>query len=138
MTSQWPKRHVLAAPWGTALATWLLTIYYEPAPLADMVSMGAMIYGMVMSILELGATMAFYAYEKIKNYRADRANLLKQAREEGLAEAREEGRTEGVTETIDAVRAKFEENPHLSPEELLEALMANLKDDVRRNSNGKN
>ena len=146
LTSQWPKRHVLAAPWGTALATWLLTIYYEPAPFANMVSMGAMIYGMVMSILELGVPMAFYAYEKIKN---DRANLRKQAREEGLAEGRAEGRAEGqakgkaegraegVAETINTVRAKFEEDPNLSPEDLLEALMASLND-TRNNRNGEN
>ena len=76
LTSQWARRHILAAPWGTALATWLLTIYYDPgASFAEMVSMGAMIYGMVMSALELGVPMAFYAYEKIKN---DRAKLRKE------------------------------------------------------------
>ena len=118
MTSQWPRRHILAAPWGTALATWLLTIYYEPVPFANMVSMGAMIYGMVMSSLELGVPMAFYAYEKIKN---DRANLRRQ------------GEARGVAKTIDAVRAKFKDDPDLSPEELLEALMADLQDDGRNN-----
>ncbi len=115
MTSQWPERHVLAAPWGTALVTYLLTIYYEPVPFANMVSMGAMIYGMIMSALELGVPMAFYAYEKIKN---DRANLRRQ------------GRTEGV----DLVLAKFSENPNLSPEELKKAVMDDLKNNGRENN----
>ena len=121
MTSQWPKRHALAAPWGTALATWILTMYYEPVAFYAMVSMGAMAYGMIMSALELGVMMAFYAYEKIKN---DRANLRKQ------------GRVEGVAETIDAVRARFKEDPDLSPEELLEAIIADLQNNSRNNGGG--
>ena len=127
LTSQWARRHILAAPWGTALATWLLTVYYDPgASFAEMVSMGAMIYGMVMSALELGVPMAFYAYEKIKN---DRANLRRQGRDEGIAQ----GRVEGVAETIDAMRAKLKEDPDLSLEELLEALMADLQNDGQNN-----
>ena len=90
-----------------------------------MVSMGAMVYGMVMSALELGVPMAFYAYEKIKN---ERANLRRQSRAEG--------RAEGVAETIDAMRAKFKENPDVSPEELLEALMADLQNNGRKNGDG--
>ncbi len=135
MTSQWPKRHVLAAPWGTALATWLLTIYYEPAPFANMVSMGAMIYGMIMSALELGVPMAFYAYEKIKNERAMRRRRIAEERAEGRVEGRAEGRAEGMAEgvasTIDSIRAKFKESPDLSPEELLEDLMADLQNNGR-------
>ena len=128
MTSQWARRHILAAPWGTALATWLLTIYYDPeASFAEMVSMGAMIYGMVMSALELGVVpMAFYAYEKIKN---DRANLRRQGLVEGIAQ----GRSEGVAETIEAMRAKFKEDPDLSLEELLDAMMADLQNNGHRN-----
>ena len=80
--------------------------------------MGAMVYGMVMSALELGVPMAFYAYEKIKN---DRANLRRQ------------GRVEGVAETIDAMRAKIKEDPDLSLEELLDAMMADLQNDGHRN-----
>lgn len=79
-----------------------------------MVSMGAVVYGMVMSALELGVPMAFYAYEKIKN---DRANL------------RRRGRAEGV----DMVLAKLSENPGLSPEELKNAVMDDLKNDGRKN-----
>ena len=119
MTDQWARRHILAAPWGTALATWLLTIYYDPgASFAEMVSMGAMIYGMAMSALELGVPMAFYAYEKIKN---DRANLRRQGLVEGIAQ----GRSEGVAETIEAMRAKLKEDPDLSLEELLDDLQNN-------------
>ena len=114
LTSQWPRRHILAAPWGTALATWLLTVYYEPVAFYAMVSMGAMVYGMVMSALELRVPMAFYAYEKIKN---DRANL------------RRRGRAEGV----DMVLAKLSENPGLSPEELKKAVMDDLKNNRRKN-----
>ena len=110
LTSQWPRRHILAAPWGTALATWLLTVYYEPVAFYAMVSMGAMVYGMVMSALELGVPMAFYAYEKIKN---DRANLRRQG--------------------ADLALAKFSENPDLSPEELKKVVMDALQNDGRKN-----
>ena len=119
LTSQWARRHILAAPWGTALATWLLTVYYDPgAYFAEMVSMGAMIYGMVMSALELGVPMAFYAYEKIKN---DRANLRRQ------------GEAVGVAKAIDAIRAKIKEDPDISSEELVEALMDDLQNNGRKN-----
>ncbi len=60
----------------------------------------------------------FYAYEKIKD---DRANLRRQ------------GRAEGVAETLDAMRAKFKEDPDLSPEGLLEVLMADLQNNGRSN-----
>ena len=80
----------------------------------------------------MGLTMAFYAYEKFKN---ERANLRKQARADGLAEGRNEGRNEGMAETIDAIRAKLEENPDVSPEELLESLVADLN--ARNGINGR-
>ena len=78
--------------------------------------MGAMIYGMVMSALELGVPMAFYAYEKIKN---DRAKLRRQSRAEG----------------VDLVIAKLSENPSLTPEELKKAVMDDLQNDGRKNGN---
>ena len=109
MTSQWPKRHALAAPWGAALITWLLTMYYAPTAFATMVSMGVLIYGMIMSALELGVTMAFYAYEKIKN---EREKLRKQG--------------------ADSVLTKLAENPRLS-DELKKALIADLKAAERNN-----
>lgn len=125
LSSQWAKRHILAAPWGTALATRLLTIYYEPGTsFAAMVSMGAMVYGMIMSALELGVPMAFYAYEKIKNERA--------RRREQQEEVRRQSRAEGV----DLVIAKFSENPNLSPEELKKAVMDDLQNNGRKNGDG--
>ena len=135
MGSEWAKRHALAAPWGTALITWLLTIYYAPTNFASMVSLGAVIYGMIASALEMGAMMAFYAYEKIKNERAKRRKQIEYMQRESRREGRAEGRTEGVTETIDAIRAKFKEDPNLSPEELLEGLMADLQNNGRNNGN---
>ena len=129
LSSQWPKRHALAAPWGTALATWLLTVYYEPgASFAEMVSMGAMIYGMVISALELGVPMAFYAYEKIKNERA--------RRREQQEELRRQSRAEGMAEGMDLVIAKFSENPDLSPEELKKVVIDDLKNNGRKNGDG--
>ena len=103
-----------------------------------------MIYGMVMSVLELGVPMAFYAYEKIKNERARRRELqeelriqsIAEGRAEGIAEGRAEGRAEGIAEgraeTIDAIRAKLEDDPDLSPEELIEALVADMRDNGDR------
>ncbi|MXX53838.1 MAG: hypothetical protein F4Z35_07935 [Dehalococcoidia bacterium] len=111
MTSQWPKRHALAAPWGTALATWILTMYYEPVAFYAMVSMGAMAYGMIMSALELGVMMAFYAYEKIKN---EREKLRKQG--------------------ADSVLTRLAENPRLS-DEMKKALIADLQNNGRNNGN---
>lgn len=103
-----------------------------------MVSMGAMAYGMVMSALELGVPVAFYAYEKIKNERAKRRAQMERLRREIRRKGRAEGRAEGVAETIDAMRAKFKESPDLSPEELLEALMSDLEKNGLNNGNGAN
>ena len=72
--------------------------------------------------------MAFYAYEKIKNERARRRELQEELRIQSIAE----GRAEGRAETIDAIRAKLEDDPDLSPEELIEALVADMRDNGDR------
>lgn len=67
--------------------------------------------------------MAFYAYEMIKNERARRRKQMEELRRQGFAE--------GVTEALDAIRAKIEENPNISSEELIDALVADLQNDGR-------
>ena len=67
--------------------------------------------------------MAFYAYEKIKNDRAKRRKQREELRRQGFAI--------GVAETLEAIRAKIEENPNISPEELIEALVTDLQNDGR-------
>ena len=76
-----------------------------------MVSMGAMAYGMIMSALELGVMMAFYAYEKIKN---EREKLRKQG--------------------ADSVLTRLAENPRLS-DKMKKALIADLQNNGRNNGN---
>ena len=78
-------------------------MYYE------FVAFCAMVYCMIMSVLELGVMMAFYAYEKIKN---EREKLRKQG--------------------ADSVLTRLAENPRLS-DELKKALIADLQDNGHRN-----
>ena len=48
-----------------------------------------------------------------------------------MEELRRQGFAEGVTEALDAIRAKIEENPNISSEELIDALVADLQNDGR-------
>ena len=89
---RWPRRHLLAAPFGacgvTALLTWLTTggqgdLAANLKVAADMVDLGAAIYGMVAVTIEGGVRRMFWAWEK---HQAVKESL----REEGRKEARQE------------------------------------------------
>lgn len=99
---RWPRRHLLAAPFGacgvTALLTWLTTggqgdLAANLKVAADMVDLGAAIYGMVAVTIEGGVRRMFWAWEK------------HQAVKESL---REEGRQEGRKENRAAMQAHLE------------------------------
>ena len=89
---RWPRRHLLAAPFGacgvTALLTYLTTggqgdLAANLKVAADMVDLGAAIYGMVAVTIEGGVRRMFWAWEK---HQAVKESL----REEGRREARQE------------------------------------------------
>ena len=99
---RWPRRHLLAAPFGacgvTALLTWLTTggqgdLAANLKVAADMVDLGAAIYGMVAVTIEGGVRRMFWAWEK------------HQAVKESL---REEGRVEGSKAGRKAERAAMQ------------------------------
>lgn len=89
---KWPRRHVIAAPFGILAATALLVGLAEnwqwsyPAVVhtaGALVDLGVVVYTALAVLAELGYWAMFYAMEKTKS-------LLKREREEG----REEGRAE--------------------------------------------
>ena len=91
---RWPRRHLLAAPFGacgvTALLTWLTTggqgdLAANLKVAADMVDLGAAIYGMVAVTIEGGVRRMFWAWEKHQS-------VKESLREEGRQEGRKENR----------------------------------------------
>ena len=107
---RWPRRHLLAAPFGacgvTALLTWLTTggqgdLAANLKVAADMVDLGAAIYGMVAVTIEGGVRRMFWAWEK---HQAVKESL----REEGRQAGRQEGRVEGSKAGRKAERAAMQ------------------------------
>ena len=93
---RWPRRHALALPFGacgvTALLTWLTTggqgdLAANLKVAADMVDLGAAIYGMVAVTIEGGVRRMFWAWEK---HQAVKESLREEGRQEGREEARQE------------------------------------------------
>ena len=88
----------MAAPFGacgvTALLTWLTTggqgdTAANLKVAADMVDLGAAIYGMVAVTIEGGVRRMFWAWEK---HQAVKESLREEGREEGRQEGRKENR----------------------------------------------
>ena len=86
---RWPRRHLLAAPFGacgvTALLTYLTTggqgdLAANLKVAADMVDLGAAIYGMVAVTIEGGVRRMFWAWEK---HQAVKESLREEGRQEG-------------------------------------------------------
>ena len=95
---RWPRRHLLAAPFGacgvTALLTWLTTggqgdLAANLKVAADMVDLGAAIYGMVAVTIEGGVRRMFWAWEK---HQAVKESLREEGRQEGRQEGSKAGR----------------------------------------------
>ena len=85
---QWPRRHALAFPFGATAATALLTylttggqgtLAANLAVAADLVDLGALIYGMVAVTIEGGVRLMFWAWEK---HKAVREALREEGRQE--------------------------------------------------------
>ena len=107
---RWPRRHALALPFGacgvTALLTWLTTggqgdLAANLEVAAEMVDLGAAIYGMVAVTIEGGVRRMFWAWEK---HQAVKESL----REEGRQEGRQAGRVEGSKAGRKAERAAMQ------------------------------
>ncbi len=95
-SEKWPRRHVIAAPFGILAATALLVGLAEnwqwsyPAVVRTagaLVDLGVVVYTALAVLVELGYWAMFYAMEKTNS-------LLKREREKGREEGREEGRAE--------------------------------------------
>ena len=93
---RWPRRHALALPFGacgvTALLTYLTTggqgdLAANLKVAAEMVDLGAAIYGMVAVTIEGGVRRMFWAWEK---HQAVKESLREEGRQEGREEARQE------------------------------------------------
>ena len=111
---RWPRRHALALPFGacgvTALLTWLTTggqgdLAANLKVAADMVELGAAIYGMVAVTIEGGVRRMFWAWEK---HQAVKESLREEGRQEGRQAGRQEGRVEGSKAGRKAERAAMQ------------------------------
>ena len=117
------RLHAMAAPAGILAITLLLTCWRQgwewpwPGSLdraADLVDIGAVIYGVVAVATERGVNMIFWALEERKKRRERR-----QAERERLrAESRAEGRAE-AEQRYDAWLAKVAEEKNIPLSELL-------------------
>ena len=95
---RWPRRHALALPFGacgvTALLTYLTTggqgdLAANLEVAAEMVDLGAAIYGMVAVTIEGGVRRMFWAWEK---HQAVKESLREEGRQAGRLEGRKENR----------------------------------------------
>ena len=111
---QWPRRHALAFPFGASAATALLTylttggqgtMAANLAVAADMVDLGALIYGMVAVTIEGGVRLMFWAWEK---HKAVREALREEGRQAGRVEGRQEGSKAGRKAERAAMQAHLE------------------------------
>ena len=99
---QWLRRHAIAAPFGVFAATALLVIrsgqwagWGSLELAANLVELGAVLYGMVAVLVEGGIRMVFWALEERKRMikeREDmgRAKLVAEMLAEGIPQTKEE------------------------------------------------
>ena len=95
LSRNWQRSHAILAPFGTGLSTLILSIYAGNGrwefwqswhPLAEMASLGVIIYGITIILLEGGATLVFWAWNE-HNKREERrkrqqtAEILDQVKE---------------------------------------------------------
>lgn len=96
---QWLRRHAVAAPFGVFAATALLVIrsgqwagWGSLELAANLVDMGAVLYGMVAVLAERGDRMVFWALE-------ERKRMIKEREDLGRAKLVEELLAEGIPQT---------------------------------------
>ena len=110
---RWTRIHTLAAPYGVALSTLLLSVSVFEGKwrfwqvwdiIQDTASLGAVIYAIVAISVEVLLTMVFYAlgqiHKIIENNRKYREALVEAQRQKGLLEGRQEGLLEGRQEGL--------------------------------------
>ena len=128
----WQRTHAVAAPFGSALATLLLSARSEQWAwlfwqsevtwnlVADNAGVGAMTYGMLAVTAEGGASLIFWALDERDKRRERRAaereqelaTALAKARDEGLSEGRSKGLSEGRSEGRAETDAEWREWYH--------------------------
>ena len=122
ITQHWQRTHASIAPFGTAISTLLLSIYAGERlwqfwdtwrELAHMASLGVIIYGMFIILLEGGTWLVFWAL----NERAKRLQRRK---------------TQQAVETLDRVEAALAQNPHADPIAVIEQLRIEVRDGENR------
>lgn len=96
---QWLRRHAIAAPFGVFAATALLVIrsgqwdgWSSLELAANLVDMGAVLYGMVAVLAERGVRMIFWALE-------ERKRMIKEREDLGRAKLVDEMLAEGIPQT---------------------------------------
>ena len=96
---QWLRRHAVAAPFGVFAATALLVIrsgqwagWGSLELAANLVELGAVLYGMAAVLVEGGIRMVFWALE-------ERKRMIKEREDLGRAKLVEEMLAEGIPQT---------------------------------------
>ena len=96
---QWLRRHAIAAPFGVFAATALLVIrsgqwagWGSLELAANLVELGAVLYGMAAVLVEGGIRMVFWALE-------ERKRMIKEREDLGRAKLVEELLAEGIPQT---------------------------------------
>ena len=96
---QWLRRHAIAAPFGVFAATALLVIrsgqwagWGSLELAANLVELGAVLYGMAAVLVEGGIRMVFWALE-------ERKRMIKEREDLGRAKLVEEMLAEGIPQT---------------------------------------
>lgn len=102
----WQRTHAVAAPFGTALVTlllstrserWIWTFWQSEVSwnlVADNAGVGAMTYGMLAVTAEGGATLIFWALDERDKRKERRSAERKQELTSAEAKGRDEGRAE--------------------------------------------
>ena len=118
LSRNWQRSHAILAPFGTGLSTLILSIYAGNGrwefwqswhPLADMASLGVIIYGMTIISLEGGASLVFWAWNE-RNKREER---------------RKRQQTE---EVLNLVEEALLQNPGSDPKIVIEQLRGQIAD----------
>ena len=112
LTRNWQRTHAVLAPFGAGITTWVLSVYavggswafwYNWKQFADMASIGLIIYGMSIALLEGGGWLVFWALDE----RAKRRQRRKRQQE---------------AELLDRVEAALVQNPDSDPVTVIEQL----------------
>ena len=127
LKSHWPRTHAAMAPFGAALAALLLSVHagngkwqfwHSWDELADMIGLGAVMYGMAVLTLEGGLTVMFWALdERDKRRERERAR-----REEEMAHREKEARKKARNELLNDIITELRQSPDSDPVAVVEQM----------------